>query len=388
MDLENNRELITKLNKAFIQKNRKKAFDGYQSVTILEKTLENLSICIRIDNNDKLKDNYENLLIGIFRKYEKENYADDSQQKKRGIYQIMYIERNLFRKAFGDEEFQLSQGCKRKIISIYVNIWTSHIRQKEIEIDWKYPDIGSCIEEREWREVTRKIYAGLEVENKKKLIECILSGYRKEYYNNRKFSEGSNYYKEIVKMLMCEMVKAVSEDSEQETTFCSIFQQCMDIDELQDYITGRLCDLVTEYDKISVCKMVDLLKVENRLCIVVYQVVYYSVYRNRTEWKYINIEFIKWLLRRIDFEDFGKSKINTSLLKCRMGNRVAEEIDSLFASYMKEELTGELLEKIKEEAYLDPFYIGMIKLCIDGYVYMVNLKMSKELREYFIIKPF
>lgn len=116
-------------------------------------------------------------------------------------------------------------------------------------------------------------------------------------------------------------------------------------------------------------ELIKLLSEENATYIFVYLLFYYSIYKDRCEWRYINIENLKALMENGKSLVKEKDRIENLIKKSLINHRYSDAMYMTLVDNMNKEITGEWLETIYRQKNIDAFYITVIKLCVFEHKY-------------------
>lgn len=99
---------------------------------------------------------------------------------------------------------------------------------------------------------------------------------------------------------------------------------------------------------------------------------YYSIYRFRTDWKYINLNTMKTLWEKHGSMDAYSEEVVQRLKASNIGHRFYEEMYIKLNKYIHTCMSNNLLNQINLDQKLNLFYVWIIKVCIideNNYVY-------------------
>lgn len=141
----------------------------------------------------------------------------------------------------------------------------------------------------EWLDATVKIYNKIGDENRKELVFSLESGFLhsdnflKEYY-----------YKCAFDLIRSEILDIFRGNREQED-FIKIFGDIMKENVVNDFCADIIKDMLTCYNNFDATFLVSHLNEENCTYVFSYLIINYSIYKFRSDWKYINLAVLMTL---------------------------------------------------------------------------------------------
>lgn len=139
--------------------------------------------------------------------------------------------------------------------------------------------------------------------------------------------------------------------------------------ELNEIYANDLCDLLTSHNSFICVEMLKLLKAENNNFVFAYLILYYSIYRFRFDWIYINIPVLKGLYEKSkNFKEVAVDTIEKLKKKSTM-HRLTEKMLNSLIEGLQEKVTGKLFGKIYSDDVVDAFYMAIVRLCVLQYRY-------------------
>lgn len=131
---------------------------------------------------------------------------------------------------------------------------------------------------------------------------------------------------------------------------------------------GYLCLKITENmisnNSVDIKNLTEIFNVSDRFYIFTYLIIYYSVYRFRSDWEYINIDNLKSLFSIYSLDKVDVGYVSERLMHSNISHRIDDNVISQLVYYLESGLTSNLILQIKDDKYFDLFYIVVIKCCV------------------------
>lgn len=211
----------------------------------------------------------------------------------------------------------------------------------------------------EWEEILSKLYKNMDADNKQSIVKIL--------YNN-----SVSYFQELPSefcnlclknMIRAELYNVFCEKITQ-IEYAKIFNYVIGERLFNDYLAFLICDNLENYKKIDILNIIELLDDKNSMLVFTYVVLYFSIYKSRFSWEYINVKLLNRLWERhvyeADYDDYIISRIEES----RISHRFNIEIFLKFKEYINAVYSGKLFRDIYNEKIIDIFYIWVIKVSI------------------------
>lgn len=369
-----NKNIANQINRDFMRKIFRK-----RKTEMFTNNMEYLGWIIKKEDEPSFYESYKRLIIDIFNVYQKRKEEEitclltKNQKVKNQIAWIANME---------NECYLLSNFIKEKYIQLdpYMEMYLQNLHLKLLKLNLKRAEVGgkkninvdsyksddSLVDCREWRKLTEAIFEKSILENKKNMIENLYC----EYMD--KSSEIQSYCEKILSKLLKREIRDVFEDKRQQKEFVYVFESvlCDNDNELNKFYAEELCECLILYNEKKVEELIKLVNKKNCSYILAYMIIYYSVYKFRGGWKYINIGVLREMVKngtRLERELAG---INSFISKsCINRRRYSEEMYVTLVENLDKEITGKWLEQIYQQKNIDAFYITIIKLCVYGQEY-------------------
>lgn len=399
LDINNNGKVYSDINKLFLKKSLREIF-AIKQVDLLNNDIRNLLWLIEKDNNTDLIKYYNNLINSIFFDYTKRKQKEIKKILTKGgicrnqepwlynlnceiqILDFIIDEKNTI---FNDDSYKiifnfmmelLSLNITRAQIDGYDNISVDKIACPRYKVDNKTFGVS------EWKELTLKLYK-ISSDNVKQFIVKRLQ--------NNYYSRTENivlYNDECVKELIRSEVYSVFEGKRNAEEFCLIYKSVLEEKSINDYYTDLIIDALIGYNKFEAEKMVELLNKVNCTYVFKFIILYYSIYKFRFDWKYINVSVLNTLWKNHGSLQDDADEIIKKIKNSRISHRFEENIyNQLVKCLYNNNMLNEFHEFEKDKT-LNLFYIWVIKtevinkgvfgsyykndICKDNFINIIN----------------
>lgn len=272
---------------------------------MLSDDMECLRYIISKDDTAEIQSKYFELFKDIFCEYKMNKEKEVTlllEKNKKVKNQVAWVhnmatECRLLGEFVREKNMQTNALFEQYILVFHLSILELNLRRAEVD---GYEDINfdvfklseNSLECREWKKLTEEIFEKCVPENQKKLIEALLQGYYSENQLFRKYCE------EMLMYLIKKVLQEAVEREEQQQNFIYIFECIMFNDKFNNFYTDELCDALISYDRLNVMKLLKLVSKKNCTYIFVYLIIYYSIYRFRTDWVYIDVMMLRELWKK------------------------------------------------------------------------------------------
>lgn len=412
-DLQTNSAFIKDLNQKFIQKSiitrmRNSAID------LLTWDIKFLIRMLKTDTDQIFCSQYHQLIISVFESYLNNKRKEIERIKKTNrtpknqiawIYaseaECNLLENLLQETAIIDEKFK-KDLCTLHLEFVKLFLQRAFAENKEsLDLIFnKGPSLtldknSHSLNCSSWEKLTISFFKNLDLESRKLLMKIL----HETYHNDTTMFQ--KYCEYCIFDLISSGISEVFDEDKQQKDFCKVFDDLLEDKKFNDYYAVKLCDNLISYQQQDTRKMIELLNSDNCTYLFCYIVIYYSIYKFRFDWKYLNIDTLKALWSEhteIDkIADYLIQKFKQSTIE----HRFSKDIFYKFDEYLKDSLTDTLLRTIYQEKMLDMFYITIVKLCVleqtygydsnqsvnDAQIYFINqLANHPELMKYDNIK--
>lgn len=374
-DVKTNGYLIRDINNMFLKKTLKERSDK-NAIELLAQDLAYLHEAIRLDDNPELQGRYNQLIYSIFSEYMKRKKYEMSVIEKKGkilknqvpwIYNANY-EAHLIMEILEEKYFQLDDDNIRLVSNFHIDLLELNFKRAVLEGYNKvscnrYECVSMKAEENvfdaaEWKNVTLEIYQKMSNKQKQNIIRIL--GSRK----NRKQDFYEYYCNDCISTLIVREIDSIFAGERKQKDFIEIFGQIMKEERINDFCAQIIRDKIICYNKFDAGEILFQLSEKNCTYLFVYMVMYYSIYRFRFEWEYINVNVLQTLWKRHSDMQDDAGDIIKKIRNSNIGHRFEDEMYIKFMDYVNARVAGELFDRIYADKVLDVFYIWVIKNCV------------------------
>lgn len=374
-DVKTNGYLIRDINNMFLKKTSKERRDK-NAIELLEQDLIYLHEAIKLDDNPELQGRYNQLIYSIFSKYVKRKQYEISVIEKKGkilknqvpwIYNANY-EAHLLMEILEEKYFQLDDDNIRFILNFHIGLLELNFRRAVLEGYSKvscnrYECVSMRMEEKvfdvtEWKKVTLEIYKKMSNKQKQNIIRIL--GIEK----NCKHDFYEYYSNDCISSLIVREIDSIFAGEREQKDFIEIFGQIMNEERINNFCAQIIRDKIICYNKFDAREILFQLSEKNCTYLFVYMVMYYSIYRFRFEWEYINVNVLQTLWKRHGDMQDDAGDIIKKIRNSNIGHRFEDEMYIKFMDYVNARVEGELFDRIYADKVLDVFYIWVIKNCV------------------------
>ncbi|WP_178042656.1 hypothetical protein [Frisingicoccus sp.] len=354
------------------------------SIEMLSDDMECLRYIISKDDTAEIQSKYFELFKDIFCEYKMNKEKEVTlllEKNKKVKNQVAWVhnmatECRLLGEFVREKNMQTNALFEQYILVFHLSILELNLRRAEVD---GYEDINfdvfklseNSLECREWKKLTEEIFEKCVPENQKKLIEALLQGYYSENQLFRKYCE------EMLMYLIKKVLQEAVEREEQQKNFIYIFECIMFNDKFNNFYTDELCDALISYDRLNVMKLLKLVSKKNCTYIFVYLIIYYSIYRFRTDWVYIDVMMLRELWKKSESLESEFESINRHISNSHIAHRYSDSRFIALRKNIDEEVTEKWLEDIYQQEIIDAFYIIVIKLCVFEQHYYPHFQEGK-----------
>lgn len=395
-DIKRNGYIISEINKEFLKKTMKERISK-NAIDLLRRDFVNLHDAIQEDENTELQGRYNQLIHLIFTDYiGRKQYEISNIEKKGRILknQVSWIynsncEVHLLQEIIDEIYFQLDEQNIKSSLNFYIDlIRLNLIRAKQagyskVRLN-RYDDLYVKAEEKifdviEWKDVILKIYQKLSDKKKQELIRLLQRG----------LNQGQDFYEQYYKQCINDLIRVefdcIFSEKRKQKDFVKIFGQIIKDKYFNDICAQIMRDKIIYYNRFDAGEIIGQLSGKNCTYIFSYIVLYYSIYRFRFEWEYININVLRILWKQhSDMQDDAEEVIE-KIRNSNIGHRFEDKMYFKFMEYINASADGELFNMVYNDKILDVFYVWVIKTSVinqDDLIYSIyqdNLDMDIQI---------
>ena len=374
-DVKRNGYIISEINKEFLKKTMKERISK-NSIDLLRRDFVNLHDAIQEDENTELQGRYNQLILLIFTDYiGGKQYEISNIEKKRRILrnQVPWIynsncEVHLLQEIIDEIYFQLDEQNVRSILNFYIDlIRLNLIRAKlagysKVRFN-RYDGLSMKADEKifdvsEWKDVTLNIYQKLSDKKKQELI-CLLQ---------RGLNQEQDFYEQYCKQCINDLIRVEFDyiflGKREQKDFIKIFGQIIKDKHFNDFCTQIIGDKIISYNRFDAGEIISQLSEKNCTYLFSYIVLYYSIYRFRFEWKYINLNVLRTLWNHHSSMQDDAEEVIEKIRNSNIGHRFDKKMYFKFVEYINASIDGELINMIYNDKILDMFYVWVIKISV------------------------
>jgi len=395
-DIKRNGYIISEINKEFLKKTMKERISK-NAIDLFRRDFVNLHDAIQEDENTELQGRYNQVIHLIFTDYiGRKQYEISNIEKKGRILknQVSWIynsncEVHLLQEIIDEIYFQLDEQNIKSILNFYIDlIRLNLIRAKQagyskVRLN-RYDDLYVKAEEKifdviEWKDVILKIYQKLSDKKKQELIRLLQRG----------LNQGQDFYEQYYKQCINDLIRVefdcIFSEKRKQKDFVKIFGQIIKDKYFNDICAQIMRDKIIYYNRFDAGEIIGQLSGKNCTYIFSYIVLYYSIYRFRFEWEYININVLRILWKQhSDMQDDAEEVIE-KIRNSNIGHRFEDKMYFKFMEYINASADGELFNMVYNDKILDVFYVWVIKTSVinqDDLIYSIyqdNLDMDIQI---------
>lgn len=374
-DIKRNGYIISEINKEFLKKTMKERISK-NSIDLLRRDFVNLHDAIQEDENTESQGRYNQLILLIFTDYiGGKQYEISNIEKKRRILrnQVPWIynsncEVHLLQEIIDEIYFQLDEQNVRSILNFYIDlIRLNLIRAKlagysKVRFN-RYDGLSMKADEKifdvsEWKDVTLNIYQKLSDKKKQELI-CLLQ---------RGLNQEQDFYEQYCKQCINDLIRVEFDyiflGKREQKDFIKIFGQIIKDKHFNDFCTQIIGDKIISYNRFDAGEIISQLSEKNCTYLFSYIVLYYSIYRFRFEWKYINLNVLRTLWNHHSSMQDDAEEVIEKIRNSNIGHRFDKKMYFKFVEYINASIDGELINMIYNDKILDMFYVWVIKISV------------------------
>lgn len=374
-DAKRNAHIISEINKEFLKRKRTERLSK-KSIDLLRQDLVNLHDAIQEDDNTELQGKYNDLVSLIFTGYikGKENEIFQIEKNNRILRnQVSWIynsncEVHLLQEIIDETYFQLDEKNLKAILIFYIYLIKLNLNAAKLSGYHKirlnrYGGLFMKAEEKifdasEWKDVALNIYQKLSDKSKKELIFLL----QRELNQEHDFYE--QYYKQCITDLIRVEFDCIFSEKRNQKDFVKIFGQIMKDKYVNDICSQMIRDKIIDYNRFDAGEIIGQLSGKNCTYLFSYIVLYYSIYRFRFEWEYININVLRILWRQHSSMQDNAKEVVEMIKNSNIGHRFEDKMYFKFMEYINASFDGELFNMVCNDKILDVFYVWVIKTSV------------------------
>lgn len=371
-DVKTNGYLIRDMNKVFLKKTVKERI-SQNAIELLGQDFAYLRDAIQVDDNTELQGRYNHLM---FTDYIERKQYEISYIEKRGRIlrnQVPWIynsdcEVHLLQEIIDEKYFKLDEKNVRSILNFHINLIRLNLIRAKLagysKVSFnRYEDLSMKMEEKiynvsEWKDVTLTIYQKLFDEKKQELI-CLLQG---DVNQKQDFYE--HYCNECISALIKVEIDSIFAGKREQKDFIKIFGQIIKEEHINDFCSQIIRDKIICYNRFDAGEIIGQLSEKNCTYLFSYIVLYYSIYRFRFEWKYININVLRTLWKQHGNMQDDAEEVIEKIRNSNIGHRFEKKMYTKFMGYINASVGGELFNMVYNDRILDVFYVWIIKTSV------------------------
>ena len=384
-DVKRNGYIISEINKDFLKKTMKEQISK-KAIDLLRRDLANLRDVIQVDDNTELQGRYNHLIQLIFTGYVERKEYEIYNIEKRGTIsknQVQWIDNSncevcLLQEIANEVYFRLDEQNVRLIMNFYIDlIRLNLIRSKQAGCSRvrfnRYDRLSTKVEKKifdvsSWKDVTLKIYQKMSDENKRELIRLL----QRDVNQKQDFYE--QYCKECINDLISAEIDCVFLGKREQKDFVKIFSQITEDKYFNDVYSQLIRDKIIYYNRFDAGEIIGQLNGKNCTYLFVYIVLYYSIYRFRFDWEYINIKILRTLWKQHSSLQDDAEEVIEKIRNSNIGHRFEKKMYFKFMEYINASFDGELFNVVYNDKILDVFYVWIIKTSvINQYDFMYSI---------------
>lgn len=398
-DTQKNGAIINELNQQFMHKSiimrmRNKAID------LLTWDIEYLIAVLKNDTERIFYTQYHKLMICIF-----DSYLNSKQKEIQKMIKTNRIPSNQVPWIYTSEQecrllqhllnqaSTIDEQLKKELALLHLKFVKLFLQRASAESEkslnlvfdnwhFTFDKNSQSLDCLPWEELTISFFENSDLESRKFLINTLYSDYCNDQILFREYCE------HCIMDLMSSSISEVLHGERQQQDFCKVFNTVLSDDKFNDHYAFRLCDSLTscqDKDRSDIIEMIKLLNKENATYLFCYIIIYHSIYKFRFDWKYLNIAVLNALWSQHTAIKEIAGNLIEKFKNSHISHRFSENMLYKFNEYLKQSLTGSLLNTIYQEKIMDMFYITIIKLSILDESYNDhNNELSSKAQIYFV----
>ncbi len=365
---------------------------------ILQENLNNLRNAIEFDNNPNLQKRYNELISEIFSIYIEQKERDVSKNEEFDFFlnYKLNIEKCIILEILEGHFFKIDEENIIHIFDFQLKLLKLNLQgASNAGYEIVYNRVPTLLHKKskvlditEWEWITHKIYIEIPDKKKEHGIQKLYDGMKQEPYQE--------YYEECIIDVLREEILEICEGKRKQKDFIEIYRWILNDKIINDICTDIIRDSIVYYQRVDFEEIVGHLDKTNCTFLFAYIIIYYSIYRFHSEWKYINLKLLKLLWKRKGGLNKDVDIIVEKMKTSHMGHRFEREMYTKLEEYICAKNDRNLIDTVVNDKKLDVFYIWVVKTCImeqrsqmyredfeiDAKVYIINeISKHEELME-------
>ena len=376
-DENRNYFIYDQINENFLKRTMNRR-GSENNIDLLIDALNVLTNCIREDDDQKFRSHYNELFEKILEEY---------SYKKRKIYSHMTDGHNKWKKCprndwklnarkevellyhiIDGRYFKVDEENVYTIYGFCTALFKLNLKYaKEDDYDQlDYDDNMFGFSKNKlksfhagnWRKLIIRIYQEALVEQKKKLISSL--------YND--MEQSPDLYRifcvDCIKAILKEEINNIYLEKTRKEDFVGIFTQTLKEKKFNDFFADIMREPIRAGDLVDSNELINLLNPQNCMYLFAYTVLYYSIYKFRLKWEYINVGLLQHLWEKHGDVEGDASEVIDKLRNSEFGHRFKDEMYLCLMRYISQPLESGFWNKVYTDNILNVFYIWVIKTCI------------------------
>ena len=374
-DAKRDRYLIRDINKKFLRKAPRDIIRE-KAVDLLYDDFKSLKVGISLDNNPDLQREYNELFYELVEGYIKRKEIEISLIERTGCVvknqsawgynsneECNLLQEILKGTYFSLDEQNLKMLCSFHTRLVQLNMKRAQLdgcedvrfqRDRDIDIEEKIKNFDASL----WKTVTFQLYKTLDDNIKEKLVRDLQNG---KCGNQNLYK---HYCDECVGKIIRGEMNDLFDNKRSQKDFISIFDCIIRDEEGNNLLADIIRENLISYNEFNAEEIIKQLSAKNCTYLFAYMVIYYSIYRDCVEWKYINVGVLRTLWdKHGDLKKDAQDAI-VRIEKSNIRHLFVPEMYMKLPEYLSEVIGNKLLFTIKADGLLDVFYVFIIKICI------------------------
>ena len=391
-DIRKNCGIIKRINQDF----KRKSFYEKKNVPpidLLINDIKHIGVEISIDNDVRLQNGYLDLIYDICNEYLRSKEFSKKSKGKRWIRRSNRLNNEEIRNREYLLLWNLLHGNYFELhedMLCYISSFIMELVQRNINIQANetctdealkrkiYKERDFARDYNKWIELIKIIFERIGTEKKKDVLHSLDKGCRFE-------GQYANYCEGCIEELIGDALRAVSTGKLDEDIYLEVFGGIMLDPDVNEMYCNSLISLILSNNSFNAVKLVKLLNEQNAIIVFTYIIIYYSIYKSREDWNYINVDVMASLWNNGEKIEDALPAIIDYMKKSWISHRVSPEMCEDFSTYLNSPLDRELLNNIYEKRDIDIFYLIVVKVCVLKQTYNTgNNTCSDDIYTYFI----
>ena len=273
----------------------------------------------------------------------------------------------LLQEIIDENYFMLDEKNIKIILNFYMKLSETNIERAELEgydkirtdkykslfKEQKYKIFDVC----GWINIMQKIYMKLADEEKNKFVREL---YAIAHNTNSLYSD---YCEKSIRYLISKEINNVFNGKRKQEDFVEVFRDVLKEKFINDFYSEIIKEKLISYDKFDATEMIMQLNKKNCTYLFTYIVMYYSIYRFRFEWKYVNVDTLKLLWNQHGSMQVDAKDVIYKISKSNINHRFTDEMYTKFMEYINININDGVINTVYKDNIMDVFYVWLIKTC-------------------------